>query len=117
MINIDKYLGKTFRHGKYNCYDFVREIWLELKGVDLGAQTPEEPGVVSYTNKALQVANNLVRLESPEDPSIVLFQRARLEPHIGVYVSGRVLHLNRKGAYYMHLDQVSTGYPTVTFYK
>jgi hypothetical protein len=116
-MNIDKYLSKTFKHKTYNCYDFVREVWLELTGVDLGAQTPSVQNVQSYTEKALQVANTLGRLEQPDDPSIVLFQRARLEPHIGVYMNGRVLHLTRTGAYYVALSQVSAGYPTVTFYK
>lgn len=117
MSVVDKYLGKTFKYKTYNCYDFVREVWLELTGTDLGAQTPPTSGIEAYTDKALQVANTLERLESPADPSIVLLQRARLEPHIGVYYSGKVLHLTKTGAYYMPLSQVSTGYPTVTFYR
>jgi hypothetical protein len=113
---VDKYLSKSFKR-TYNCYDFVREIWLELTGVDLGAQTPSTQNVQSYTDKALQVANTLERLDSPQDPSIVLLQRSRLEPHIGVYYSGKILHLTKNGAYYMPLSQVTPGYPTVTFYK
>lgn len=116
-MNIDKYLSKTFKYKTYNCYDFVREVWLELTGKDLGAQTPSVSDVQSYTEKALQVANTLERLDQPADPSIVLLQRSRIEPHIGVYVGGKVLHLTRTGAYYMSLSQVTPGYPTVSFYK
>lgn len=116
-MNIDKYLGKTFNYRHYNCYHFVRDVWLELTGVDLGEQAPETLSVESYTEKALQVANTLQRLDRPTDPSIVLLQRSRIEPHIGVYVGGKVLHLTRTGAYYMSLNQVTPGYPTVSFYK
>jgi hypothetical protein len=114
---LDKYLSKRFNYRTYNCYDFVREVWLELTGTDLGAQTPTESGIQVYTEKALQVANTLVSLPSPEDPCIVLLQRARIEPHIGVYTGGKVLHLTKSGAYYMALSQITPGYPTVSFYK
>lgn len=117
MSHLDKYLSKTFNHRNYNCYHFVREVWLELTGIDLGDQAPETVSAQSYTEKALQVANTLERLQSPSDPCIVLLQRARIEPHIGVYVDGKVLHLTRTGAYFMTLNQVTPGYPTVSFYK
>lgn len=116
-FSVDKYLNKSFSYKNYNCYHFVRDIWLELTGVDLGDQVPKDPGTEAYNQKALQVANTLTELPSPQDPSIVLFRRARLEPHIGVYLNGKVLHLTRHGAYYMALGQVSAGYPKVTYYK
>ena len=117
MFSVDKYLANSFRHRTYNCFDFVRDIWLELTGTDLGRQTPEESSISVYTEKALKVANTLIKLDSCEDPCIVLFQRARLEPHVGVYHKGKVLHLSRSGAYYIALDQVSAGYTNVSFYK
>jgi len=113
---IEKYLEKRFTR-TYNCFNFVREVWLDLTGVDLGDQTPAEHGAEEYNQKALKVANTLITLDAPESPSIVLLQRSRLEPHIGVYYKGKVLHLTKQGVYYMPLDQVTTGYPKVNFYK
>lgn len=114
---VDRFLQKEFSYRDYNCFHFVRDVWLELTGNDLGDQTPQSPGVDTYNQKALLVANTLLALAMPEDPSIVLLQRDRLEPHVGVFYKGRVLHLNRKGAYYMPLSQVTPGYTTVGFYK
>jgi hypothetical protein len=117
QISIEKYLDKKFDSSSYNCFNFVRDVWLELTGIDLGDQTPAEAGVEEYNRRALTVANTLTALDGPECPSIVLLQRARLEPHIGVYHKGKVLHLTKRGAYYMALDQVTPGYPKVSFYK
>lgn len=114
---VDRYLQKTFNYQTYNCYHFVRDVWLELTGIDLGDQVPDQKSSSIYNEKALQVANTLTALDTVQNPSIVLFQRLRVEPHIGVYFDGRVLHLSRHGAYYMPLDQVSAGYTKVSFYK
>jgi hypothetical protein len=117
MSFVDKYLNRTFSYKTYNCFHFVRDVWLELTGVDIGDQVPDDKSMDSYNTQALKVANTLVSLANPEDPCLVLLQRARIEPHIGVYYRGRVLHLSRQGAYYAGLDQVSAGYTKVSFYK
>lgn len=116
-MNIDKYLYKTFKQGKYNCWDFAREVWLELTGTDLGAQTPEDSSFTSYNDRALQVANTLTESQKPKEPCLVLLQRSRLEPHIAVYHRGKVLHLTKRGAYYMSLDQLTPGYTSVRYYS
>ena len=116
MTLVDRYLEKRFTR-TYNCFSFTRDVWLELTNIDLGDQTPKEFGIDVYNEQALKVANTLIKLEKPENPSIVLLQRSRIEPHIGVYHGGRVLHLTKAGAYYMPLDQVSAGYTKIGFYK
>lgn len=116
MSLVEKYLFKTFTR-EYNCFSFVRDVWQELTGIDLGDQTPKEHTVNSYNERALKVANTLVKLDSLRDPCIVLLQRARMEPHVGVYYRGKVLHLTKRGAYYIPLDQITPGYPNVSFYS
>lgn len=116
-FSTDKYLSKSFDEKKYNCYDLVREVWVELTGVDLGAQTPETKSVTTYTDKALFVANQLIELPKPENPCIVLMLRSRTIPHIGVYINGKVLHLSRTGTNFVGLSSATASFPTVKFYK
>lgn len=116
-MRIDDYLLKEFHPTKYNCWDFTRDVWKELTGTDLGQQTPSVHTPKDYTDRALQVANTLTRLDQVADPCIVLFQRRRISPHVGVYYRGRVLHLDSRGAKYLPLDQVSATYTTVTYYQ
>lgn len=116
ILNIDKYLDRQFNDRSYNCFDFVREVWRDTTGKDLGHQTPAVHSVDTYTIQALSVADTLKKHESPQDPSIVLMLRKRLEPHIGIYYRGRVLHLNRQGAHYADFGHVTAPYITVQFY-
>lgn len=117
MFCINPYLDKQFKDRTYNCYDFVREVWRDLTGVDLGVQTPEVKSVQTYTDKTLFVANQLTELPAIEDPCIVLMLRKRHIPHIGVYVSGRILHLSKTGSQYGNFHTVTASFPTVKFYK
>lgn len=116
-FSTDKFLDRSFNEKSYNCYDLVREAWLDLTGTDLGAQTPDSKSISTYTEKALFVANQLTELQVPENPCIVLMLRSRTIPHIGVYVNGKVLHLSRTGTHYVALSSATASFPTVKFYK
>jgi cell wall-associated NlpC family hydrolase len=117
VIDINSYLDRSFDEKTYNCYDFVREVWLELTGVDLGQQTPTVKTIDTYTIQALYVANTLIELPKPKDPCIVLLLRKRSIPHVGIYVKNKVLHLSKTGAQFVPLSSVSASFTTVKYYK
>lgn len=115
-FNVNLFLDREFNDRRYNCFDFAREVWKSLTGKDLGPQTPSVRSVDTYTIQALSVADTLQRHSEPVDPCIVLMLRKRLEPHIGIYYRGRILHLNRQGAHYADFGHVVAPYTTVQFY-
>ena len=109
-------MGKVFDPKNYNCWHFVREAWKDLTSLDLGDQVPEHRSAESYTLQALKVANTMIKLDKPSCPCLVLMQRKRIEPHVGIFYQNRVLHLNTNGVEYRPLDQVTSKYPQVSFY-
>lgn len=115
-FKVDPYLEKTFTP-RYNCWNFVQEAWKDITGVDLGDHTPEDKSADSYKSAALEFASKLEVLSDKQDPCIVLMLRKGIQPHIGVFYQGRVLHLNARGAEYRPIDQVTACYPTVKYYK
>lgn len=116
-FRVDPYLQKTLQPTKYNCWHFVQEIWKDLTGIDLGDQTPENHSAESYKKTAVAFAATLEKVPHLQDPCIVLMLRERVQPHIGVYYNGRLLHLNARGAEYRPIDQVTASYTTVQYYK
>lgn len=114
---VNPYLDRTFNDRKYNCYDFVREVWKDITGIDLGAQTPDVKSVTTYTDRSFLVASSLQELLSVQDPCIVLLLRKRMIPHIGIYVQGKVLHLSKNGPHYVPLSSAAASFTTVKFYK
>lgn len=116
VFRVDLYLQWKFQQRQCNCWHLAQDVWSNLTGVDLGDQTPVEHSAMSYTNRAMMVANTLKELDKLQDPCLVLFQRKRLEPHVGVYYHGKVLHMNSKGAAYQDIDFVAANYTTTSFY-
>jgi hypothetical protein len=107
-LNTDKYLLKRFDRERYNCWDFVREVWAELTGADPFTTIP--PSVDNITPKFTEI-------DTPQSPCLVLMLRQRCTPHVGVYYNGRVLHMNQRGAEYTALDSATACFPTVRYYK
>jgi len=117
-LDTNKYLSRCFDQRFYNCFDFVREIWLELTSVDLECQTKDQCiDPVELNERALGVSNKLRRLSFLEDPCLILFQRPRLAPHIGVFYTGKVLHLRERGPMYQPLSQITPLYPEMSYYQ
>ncbi len=104
-FEVDRYLGKEFSAEFYNCWDFAKEIWLELCGVRLTVAT------------VLQAQAEYEVLKQAISPCLVLMQGRSALPHIGVYYQGRVLHLKPEGARYQPLHLARLGFHTVTFYR
>lgn len=93
MISVDGFLQRKYVEGKYNCYDFVRDVWRELTGVDIGDMARPQMDKEGFEGRWEHVAAKWVRLDALRDPCVVLFQRPRMIPHVGVYMRGKVLHL------------------------
>lgn len=115
-FRVDRYMGKSFCPKTYNCWHFVRDVWADLTGLDLGDQTPDTKSPEIYTEKAIKVANTMIRLENPVSPCLVLMQRNKVEPHVGIFYNGKVLHLSTNGVNYLPLDQATARFPQVSFY-
>jgi hypothetical protein len=113
----DDLLTKRFDLRQYNCWDLVREVWLRLTGLDLG--TPELTHHSRFEYEDVVEAWEGVRytaIEKPQSPCIVLMQRPRHIPHVGVYYEGRVIHIRRAGPQYQPIEVASLGFTTVRYY-
>lgn len=99
-MSVDRWLSAKYSES-YNCYDFARDVYLDLAGRDIGPQT------VGH--------GRFERLRGPVHPCLVLM-RGRLA-HVGVYWRGRVLHLSREGVHYQDLEVATLGYQHVRYYR
>lgn len=78
---------------------------------------------INLTDKLLQsgffnVQNlrNFKQVATPSQYSIVLF-RAKNQAHVGLWLDGRVLHLEPHGVVWQLLDVVKKGFDRVVFYE
>lgn len=114
---VENFLLKEYDKRNYNCWHFACDVWSALTGQVLSpAKVDSCIPTTQLHERALSIAGNFVTLQQPQSPCFVLMLRKRLEPHVGVYIRGNILHLNERGAFYAPADSVTAIYPTVTYH-
>lgn len=117
-VHADDYLGRRFDMRRYNCWHLVRDVWRDMTGVDLGDLTPRSLATPALAQAAGEAAEGdaFLRVDSPPKAGIVLFERPRWMPHVGVMFRGKVLHMQPDGARYQTLDAAARGFRDVSFW-
>ncbi len=115
-MSIDKYFTRRFNLGEYNCWDLVREVMLDLTGKDIGKRTPFPVTRGAIKDNFKEQEKQFKKLEQPVEPCIVLLRRPKVTPHVGVFLKGKVLHINETGVEYQPLDIVSRGFTEIGYY-
>lgn len=115
-FSTDKYLGRQFNQHGYTCLHFARDVWLELRGVDIIDRLHSLFVPVEIRRITRDHTRGFVELPSPKDPCIVLMQHPQPEPHLGIYYRGKILHLPRSGPEYLPLDIIRLTFRSVRFF-
>lgn len=115
-FNADLYMDRRFNLVNNNCWHLVKDVWLELTGVDLEDFTPQTPTKTSCWVATTEAQSRFRELSEPESPCIVLMQRAIDIPHIGVYIDGKLLHLRPTGTIWQPLEIARIGFPVLLYY-
>lgn len=113
--SVDPFYRKTFDEKNYNCLHFTSEIWLEHTGQNITEM------LTSFLEEASTPKRRIVRLFEeitvPEEPCIVVMQRPRVNPHLGVYLRRRVLHITEAGVEFQPVEVASRGFKTIRFFR
>jgi len=116
-LNVDPYLSRRFDLAAQNCWHLVRDGWLELTGIDLGDRTPVRITTAALLGKFDTDVPAFRKIEKPESPCIVLMRSPGVIPHVGIFYKRRVLQMTQRGASYVPLENATSGYSEVGFYK
>lgn len=115
-MSIDKYLNRKYNYQTYNCLHFSRDVWLDMTGIDITEKLNGLLGKASDRMISTHTVKSFIRLLNPISPCIVLMQRPRTSPHMGIYIDGSVLHIKPNGVEFFPLDIASFGFKTVRYY-
>lgn len=113
---IDNFLDRRYNRRSYNCAHFVADVWEAETGEPIrealdGFLAPPRARRVDWSQR-----RHFTRLEAPRSPCLVLMDRPKSTPHVGMFLRGRVAHIQPVGVQFMPLDIVTLGYKTVRFY-
>lgn len=113
---MDEFFKKEYNSKEYNCAHFVADLWEYITGDDIrhilnGFLLPAKDRFVSS-----EIRHQFEKLEKPVNPCIVLMQRPRTAPHVGLWFNGKVFHIQKDGPQYQPLDVATLGFKTHRFY-
>lgn len=115
---IDQFFNRIYNRKTYNCAHFVSEVFKSETGRDIAhimkgfLLPPDERSAKP------EIKHNFTRLATPHSPCIVLMSRARTEPHVGLFLRGKVFHLTETGGVqFMPLGIASLGFTKTRFYS
>ena len=117
MKSIDPYLTRTYDEDKYNCLHLIVEAWLGLYNQDIRARLDQLTAARAHRRPDWALKRGFRILRAPVEPCLVVMRRPSVQPHIGLYLRGRVLHINELGVEFQPLDVASRGYKTTRFYQ
>lgn len=115
-MSIDHFFTRQYHEGTYNCAHFVAEVWQWLTGGDIrdhldGFLLPPAKRFVKT-----EIRRRFVRLEKPRSPCIVLMHRTKGSAHVGLFLNGKVLHIEKPGVRFQPVDVATIGFRTHRFY-
>lgn len=117
MASLDQFFFKRYDANSYNCAHFASEVWTHLTGQDISEALGCFLAPVRDRSAPMDLRRRWRRLKSPENPCILLMQRPRSVPHVGVYFNGRVIHIHERGVEFLPVEVATRGFTKLGFYK
>jgi hypothetical protein len=117
VLSVDLYLSRRFDRVSYNCLDLAREVWLGETGEDLGERLRGLFVPVAERKIEARHFRAFERLAAPVSPCLVLMRRPKAEPHMGVFLRGRVIHAQERGVEWMPIELAAFGFSTVEYFR
>ena len=116
IASVDAYLGRAYERGRYDCLHFARDVWRDATGEDLGVRLDGLLGRTADRHVQPRHVRAFRRLDGFRDPCIVLMHGPRRDPHVGVFLRGRVLHLREEGSAFDPVEVATFGFSQVRCY-
>lgn len=115
-MSVDKYLDRRYNLKTYNCVHFACDVYENETGKNI-----HELFYGLLLARAERFADfrklrKLTKHKEPVSPCIVLFQAPKTEPHVGIFIRDRVLHIQPDGVKFEELSVTSAFYSKVSFY-
>ena len=118
MSQVD--LLSKVRTKAYNCAHFAGDVWEHETGEDIRPILTGFLAVRRERRITSSLHRDFIRIENPVSPCIVLFRHpeAKVDPHVGVYLRGKVLHLDGKAPIRQEVQVIAeqNQYTSVRYY-
>jgi hypothetical protein len=88
-----------------------------MTGVDITERLTGLVGAFVERRPTLSGVKAFKRLPGPINPCLVVMQRFRFVPHVGIFLHGRILHLTNRGVQFQPLVVARQYFISVKYYE
>jgi hypothetical protein len=115
-MSLDVFFKKRYDVNHYNCSHFVGDVYKFLTGRDItqGLSCFMKDRKSRFASIAIK--NFFKRIDTPQDPCIVLMHRPKFAPHVGVFTKGKIIHITQKNVEFVNISVATRGFTIIRYY-
>jgi len=98
----------------YNCLDFAIDAWIHLSGDEHASEKLRS--LCDRIRIFLSAVRGFKKLSKASSPCFVIMQKTRTDPHVGIFVDGRILHLIESGVEFQPIQVARRYFSKIGFY-
>lgn len=117
MKSVDALFTRSFDDDTYNCAHFVVDAARYLFELDYKDEFLPVMTSVDKRQIVLSSRTSFKRVQRAMDGDVVMLRAGRQTPHVGLFVRGKILHIQRSGVQLQPLHVVEVGFSAVRFYR
>lgn len=110
MCTVDDLYKKKYDAVNYNCTDFAADVVRVCTGMDVSALLKNS----TFNTKRRHFFKKTAK---PVDYCIALMRRKNSQPHLGVFMDNRIIHLTEKGVEFFPPFLAGRGFTKIDYYK
>lgn len=97
MSWVREYIGQPWIHGEHDCWAFFRKVQKEKFNRDVPAINVDAFNTMACVKAFMHhdERQNWIEVKTPEDGDAILMSQSKVPTHVGIWVSGAVLHCVR----------------------
>lgn len=115
-MSVDSLFYHRYDRNTYNCAHFLVDAWKCIVGDDISDKITGFLLPAKERHGGAYLRKHFYPLGKPQSPCIVLMHKTRQAPHVGMFIRGKVIHIQESGVQYMPLDIATFGFDKVRFY-
>lgn len=117
MISVDVLLYRRYDARHYNCAHFVVEAWEYLFGQSISDKMHGFLCSIKERKVSFGLRRDFFPLSKPKSPCLVWMSRIGYPPHVGIFLRGRILHIQNSGPVFQSVYLATLGFKKIRYYS
>jgi len=117
-MELDHFYLKNYDSQNYNCAHFIADVYSHIYGKEAKRLISKFILPFESSVSKLSIRRHFKQIKTAQENCLVVFHGRRSDNHVGVFIMGKVFHINSKyGVQLQSLSTLEIGFDYVKFYE